>query len=107
MIAQHIHHTHLRNRHLEKLRTLRHAGTHQQTTIRAAHNRQFLLAGITLTDQIFCRTDKVVKHVLLLHLRTSQMPLLTILITTTQVHLGIDAAFFKEWDTIGREIRHH
>ena len=99
MIAQHVHHTDLRDGHLEEIGALRHTGSHEQTTIRATNDRQSLLAGITLTDQILGRTDKVVEHVLLLQLRTCLMPFFTIFISATQVHLSIDTALLEERDT--------
>ena len=98
MIAQHVHNTHLRDGHTIEIGALSHTGTDEQTAIRTSHNGQIVLAGIALADQVFGSSDEVVEDVLLLHLRTCQMPFLAIFVAATERYLCIDAAILEEGD---------
>ena len=105
MVAQHIHHTHFRYAHLEEVRALRHAGSHEQTAVAAAHDGEMLLVCILVADKPFAGRDKVVEHVLLAHLRTGKMPFLAILAATTQHHMDVYSTILQERHTHGRERR--
>ena len=104
MVAQHIHDTYLWNGHAEEVGALRHARSHQQPAVGAADDGYLLLGGITLLNQVFSRSDEVVEDILLLHLRSCLVPLLTILATTSEVYLHIDTALLQEGNAHGREI---
>ena len=101
MVAQHIHHTYLRDSYTEEFWALGHTGSYEQTAIRAAYDGQLIGTGVILANQVFCGTDKVVEHVLLLHLGSSQVPFLAIFVTTTQIDLRIDTALLEEGDASG------
>ena len=105
MVAQHVHHTYLWDGDAKQFWPLGHTGTNEQAAVRAADDGQLVLTRIALADQPLGSTDEVVEHVLLLHLRTSQVPLLTILTATSQRHLCIDAAILEEGDACSRETR--
>ncbi len=62
-----------------------------------------LFVGIALTDEPLGGTDEVVEDVLLVHLRTSLVPLLTILAATAEGDLRIDAALLQERHAVSRE----
>ena len=105
MVAQHVHDTDLRDGHAEQVGPLRHAGADEQSAVGAAHDGQLLLRRVSLSDEMFGSADEVVEHVLLLHLRTCQMPFLAILAAPSQIHLGVDASALEEGDAHGRERR--
>ena len=99
VIAEHIHHSHFRNGHTEQIGTLRHAGTHQQATIRTTYDSNLVFIGIVIINKVFGSGNEIVKYILFLHLRTCHVPLFTIFATTTQVCLCINTAIFQERNT--------
>ena len=101
MIAQHVHHANLWDGYAEEVGALRHAGTYQQSAVRTAHDGYLVVGGVFLADEPLGSPDEVVEDVLLLHLRTCQMPLLTILATAAQRHLCVDATLLEEGNAHG------
>lgn len=99
VIAEHIHHSYLRNGHTEEVRTLCHASAHQQTTVRTAYDSNLIFIGILTINEVFGCRDKVIEYILFLHLRTCHVPLFTIFATTAQVCLCIDTAIFQKRNT--------
>ena len=105
VVAEHIHHTYLRDGYTEEVGTLRHTGAYQQTAVGTADNRYLVFIGVFLADEIFSGRDEVVEHVLFLHFGSGYVPVLTVFAAATQVDLGIDTAVFEERDTVGAEAR--
>ena len=104
MVAQHIHYAHLRNAHLKQVGTLCHAGTNEQSAVAAAHDGDVVLAREAVGNKPFGSRNKVVEHVLLLHLRACNVPFLAVFASATKVYLHVDATILKEWYAHRREI---
>ena len=95
VIAQHVHHAHHWERHAIQVGTLVDTRTDKESAVRAALCHDAVLARVAIVDTPFGSGDKIVKHVLLLHLRASHMPILAIFVSATQVDLCIDKPVFK------------
>ena len=105
MVAEHIHHTYLRDRYTEQVGTLCHAGTYQQTTVGTSYNGDFIFIRIFLVDQIFGSRDEIIEYVLFLHFSSGYVPVFTVFTTTAQVYLCVDTPIFEEWNAHGAEAR--
>lgn len=105
VVTQHVHDTDAGIGDLEKIRTLTHHGTDEQSAIGAAHDAELLVARVLVGNQVFSCADEVVKHVLLFQQHPALVPRFTILTAPTQVGNGIDSAIFKQDDVGSAEGR--
>ena len=75
-----------------QIRTHRQQGTHQQSAIASAVDRNMFLRSPAITDNSFSNTDKIIETVFLFHPITVNMPFFTIFISTTDTALNIETA---------------
>ena len=105
MIAQHIHNAYSRQTNLIEVGTLSHASAYKQSTVAATLNGQTVARCVLVVDEILGSSDKVVKHVLLLQLCASHVPVLAILTSTAQYGVYIYAATLQEGYIVRHEER--
>ena len=84
--------------HAEQVGPLRHAGTYEQTAVGTANDGNLVLVGVFVADEgIPGCTDEIIKHVLLVHLGSGEVPFLPIFATAAQVGNCQDAAILDKW----------
>src|ERR1039457_3765577 len=107
MVPKHIHHAYLGNAYLEKIGSLRHAGTDQQASVGTAHNGKVLRRCIFFADQELCGSNEIVEHMLFLFLDAGFVPFCAILPATANVSHSINATISQENSPADAEIRRH
>ena len=81
-LLAHIHNTNSRYGRGKQVGTLIDYRTYQQPTVAAAENCESFGSGVTLGNEVFGSCDEIIKHVLLVSLGATLVPLFTILATT-------------------------
>ena len=103
MVSEHIHNAYCGQTHLVEVRTLRHAGSYEQTAVAATLDGEIVLRCIALIDEQFGCCNEVVEDVLLLQLRSCHMPFLAVLSATTQNCMHVNAPALHKGDVVGEE----
>src|SRR5882762_2744617 len=94
LITQHIQERITADDRLKQVGALRHCGSDQQSAIAGAINRQLGGSRVFAGDQVFGRSDKIVKNSLLFSEHPGAVPILAEFATAADVRVGKNSATF-------------
>ena len=103
MVSEHVHDPHRRQRDAGKVRTLRHDGTDQKSSVASSGYGELVVRGVALFNEEIARCKEVVEDVLFVQKHARLVPGFSKLASAAQVGHGIDAPAFQKRDVAGAE----
>jgi len=100
--AEHVHDANGRKGGSEEFRSLNHAGSDKETSIRASGDGELWGGGVFLSDEVFGTADEVIEDILFFKEHAGFVPFLAVFAAATEICHDVDATHVHPGDGGGR-----